>query len=108
MAENDPLDDDDDLELEPVDPQILENERRIVEEKARRAEESVDINEAYEEPELIYTVTWDDLQGIRFTTRHTLIATALLAVALTAYTRAIALDCFLLASLHWRPAGSSC
>ena len=86
MTDNDPLsddDNDDEYELEPVDPEILEHERQRGEQKTRQAESTVDVDEAYSESEPTDPITWDDLQRFRFTTRHLLIATALLSVFLT-------------------------
>jgi len=87
MTEHNPLSDDDgdEYELEPIDPEILEHERQRAEQKTRQAESAVDIDEVYRESEQIDPITWDDLQRFRFTTRHLLIATALLSVALTFY-----------------------
>jgi hypothetical protein len=83
MTENDPLPDDDELELEPVDPEILAHERQQAEEKTRRAEAAFDIDEVYREEEHTDPFSLDDLRAFRFTTRHLLIVTALLAVVLT-------------------------
>ncbi len=82
MTDNDPLSDDDEIELEPVDPEILAHERQLADEKTRQAEASVDIDEVYREAELIDPVSWDDLRAFRFTTRHLLIVTALLSVVM--------------------------
>lgn len=86
MTENDPLPDhgdDDELELEPIDPEILAHERKLAEEKTRQAESAVDIDEVYREADASDPFTWDDVRSIRFTTRHLLIATALISVVLT-------------------------
>jgi hypothetical protein len=83
MTENDPLSDGDEYELEPIDPEILEHERQQAEQKTRQAESAFDIDKVYDELESTDPVTWDDLQGFRFTTRHLLIVTALLAMVLT-------------------------
>lgn len=85
MTKHNPLSDDngDEYELEPIDPEILEHERQRGEQKTRQAESAVDIDEAYREAEQTDPITWDDLRAFRFTTRHLLIATALLSVALT-------------------------
>ncbi|MCH7750888.1 MAG: hypothetical protein IH898_01865 [Planctomycetes bacterium] len=82
MTENDSLSDDDEYELEPIDPEILEHERQRGEQKTRQAESAIDIDEVYDESEPIDPITWDDLQRFRFTTRHLLIVTALLSVVL--------------------------
>lgn len=83
MAENDPTQDDDEYELEPIDPEILEHERQRASAKVRQAEQSVDINEYYEDEQPADPVTWDDMRDFRFSIRHLLIATAGLAVFLT-------------------------
>jgi len=82
MTENDPQNDDDELELEPIDPEILEHERQLAKEKTRKAESAFDIDEAYREMDPIDPVTWDDFRRFRFTTRHLLIVTAVFAMVL--------------------------
>jgi len=77
-------DNNDDLELEPVDPDILRHERQVAERKVRAAEASVDINEHYIQVE-DQTIGLDDLPPLRFTTRHLLILTAVLAVIMTLF-----------------------
>ena len=83
MSDTDPLDDDGELELEPIDPEILEHQRRRTKEKVRDAEDAVDINAEYDEVDKLDPISLDDLKRFRFTTRHLLILTAMLAVALT-------------------------
>jgi hypothetical protein len=88
MTENDPLPDDDELEddeleLEPVDPEMLARERQLADEKTLKAEAAFDIDEVYREEEHADPFSLDDLRSFRFTTRHLLIVTALLAVVLT-------------------------
>ncbi len=87
MSENDPhLDDDDgEYELQPVDPEILEMERQRAERKTREAHVAVDLDEVYEEVEQADPVSFEDLKNFRFTTRHLLIATAVLSLVLTAW-----------------------
>ncbi len=82
MADSDPQDDDE-YELEPIDPEILERERQRADAKVRQAEQSVDINEYYEDEQPEDPITWDDMRGFQFSIRHLLIATAGLAVFLT-------------------------
>lgn len=84
MTENIPPEDDldDELELEPVDPEILEYERKRAQQTTRTAEDSVDINEVFEDLETEDPFNLEDLKHFRFTTRHLLILTALVAVAL--------------------------
>jgi Flp pilus assembly protein TadB len=67
-----------------VDPEILAHERKQAEEKTRQAEAAFDIDEVYREEEHADPFSLDDLRAFRFTTRHLLIVTALLAVVLTA------------------------
>ena len=86
MAEKNPHPDDEDdgeYELEPVDPEILAHERQRGELKTSQAKSAVDIDEVYRETEASDPITWDDLRGFRFTIRHLLIATAVLAIVLT-------------------------
>ena len=99
MTDTDPFDEDgDEYELEPVDPEILEMERERIREKARQAELAIDVNEVYEDTQSIDPITWDDFRGFRFTTRHLLIATAIVAIALTLYQKGSCLTGFLLFS----------
>ena len=88
-------DNDDEYELEPIDPEILELERQRAEAKVRQAQRTVDINEVYEDQNVGENFTWDDLQGFRFTIRHLLIGTAALAVFLTLFKIAKCLGVFL-------------
>ncbi len=74
---------DDELELEPIDPAILEHERQRAERKTREADTAVDIDELYRNVERDDPLNLDDLKQFRFTTRHLLILTALLAVVMT-------------------------
>ncbi len=86
MTENNPTFDDendDEYELEPVDPEILEHERKRAEFKTRKAEASVDIDEVFRQTELAAPIGLEDFKHFRFTTRHLLIATALLSVVMT-------------------------
>jgi hypothetical protein len=86
MAEhNPPTDDGDDgeYELEPIDPDILEHERQRGEQKSHEAEAAVDVDQVYRETESDDPITWDDLRGFRFTIRHLMIGTAVVAIVLT-------------------------
>jgi hypothetical protein len=86
MVENNPLPDDEDdgeYELEPVDPEILDRERHLAERRIREAESAVDVDEVYRDTEPADPITWDELRNFRFTIRHLLIVTALLALLLT-------------------------
>jgi len=83
MTENDPSLDDDEYELEPVDPEILELQRKHAERKTREAEAAADIHEVYRQAELAEPISLEELKNFRFSTRHLLIATALLSVVMT-------------------------
>ncbi len=89
MPEHDPpLDDDDDdleLELEPIDPEILEHKRRQTIRQTRKAEDAVDINEAFDEAASSDPFEISDLKQFRFSIRHLLIVTALLSIAMTVF-----------------------
>jgi hypothetical protein len=79
-------DDDFELELEPVDPEILETERRRGQRKTDEAVAKVDIEEIIREKVGDeygdYYINWNWLREFRFTTRHLLILTAVLAIAM--------------------------
>ena len=82
-----PIDDDDDfeLELEPVDPEILRLERERAQQRTDAAVSRIDINEVYDNTGG-YSDLEVDLSGLRqfrFTTQHLLILTAVLAIVLT-------------------------
>ena len=84
-----PHDDDDDyeLELEPVDAEILEIERQRGQRKTEEAISKVNVDELYEERAYAdLDVDWSKLRQFRFTTRHLLILTAILAIGLTLVT----------------------
>jgi hypothetical protein len=83
-----PEDDDDfELELEPVDPAILEHERQRAQRKTDEAITKATFDELQEQrPDLgygDYDIDLSKLRQFRFTTRHLLILTAVLAVGLT-------------------------
>ena len=77
----------DELELEPVDPEILENQRRRVKSRARELEDRVDIEELFESAEQTDPITLNEFKQFQFNTRHMLAVTALLAVAIAAGSR---------------------
>jgi hypothetical protein len=86
---NPPIDDDDDaeLELEPVDPEILEMERQRAQRKTDDAVARIDPDELFrEEGEIGLGVDWQGWKQFRFTTRHLLILTAMLALVMTLFT----------------------
>ncbi|NOY40866.1 MAG: hypothetical protein GXP26_03380 [Planctomycetes bacterium] len=89
MTEHDPpLDDDDDdleLELEPIDPEIIEHKRQQTIRQTRKAEDSVDVNETFDEAAASDPFEISDLKQFRFSIRHLLIVTALLSIAMTVY-----------------------
>ncbi len=84
-----PDDDDDDdleLELEPVDPEILAMEQERGRRKTEEAVARVDIDEILDkqrDQQGNYDVDWSRFKSFRFTTRHLLILTAILAIGLT-------------------------
>ena len=86
MADQPPDEDDDDfeLELEPVDPEILAMERQRGQQKTDEAVAKVDFDEIDRERTYgDYDIDWSQLRNFRFTTRHLLIVTAMLALGLT-------------------------
>ena len=87
MTDDIPIDDDDELELEPVDPEVIRHQQERTKRKSREAEDAVDINEVFESIDVGDPVDLDQLKQFRFTTRHLLIATAVLAVVMTVITR---------------------
>ena len=79
---------DDELELEPVDPEVLEHEKRRTADKVKRAGLSVDVNEVFDEQAvapLDFDAGW--ITEFRFSMKHLLILTAVLAIGLTVYTQ---------------------
>jgi hypothetical protein len=88
MAEFKPDDDDDgELELEPVDPEILAQERERARQKTNAAVGQIDVDELYGDTGSYsdLRVDWSTWRQFRFTTRHLLILTALLAILLTMF-----------------------
>lgn len=86
----DPHDEDDDfeLELEPVDPEVLAHEKRRTADKVKQAGLSVDVNEVFDEQAnegLDFDARW--ITEFRFSMKHLLILTAVLAIGLTVYTQ---------------------
>jgi hypothetical protein len=90
MADNKPpVDDDDDAELElaPIDPEILAHEQQRAKRLTDSVIDKVDVDELYgESPHTDLGVDISSLKQFRFTTRHLLIATALLALVMTVFT----------------------
>jgi hypothetical protein len=86
MADKPPLDDDDDLELElePVDPEILAHERQRSAQKTDEAVSRIDVDELFRASDHSdLSVGWESWKQFRFGTRHLLVLTALLAIVLT-------------------------
>lgn len=78
---------DDEYELEPVDPDVIKHQQERTKRKTREAEDTVDINEAFDQAELSDPVDLDTLKQFRFTTRHLLMATAVFAIVMTFHVR---------------------
>ncbi len=88
MAEHDPsFDDDDELELEPLDPEIVKHQQERTKRRSRAAEDAADINAAYDDGNLGDPVDLERLRQFRFTTQHLLIATAVVAMVMTLIVR---------------------
>lgn len=79
----DPEDDDDELELEEVDPEILQHARQRADRHVQETEARAAQLEIYDSRVDADPISLGDLQGFRFTTRHLLIATAVLAIVMT-------------------------
>ena len=80
-----PPEDDDELELEPVDPEILAHRQERAQHAVDSAVKKIDVDELYE-PHSNYSDLELDLSGLksfRFTTRTLLLITAILAIGLT-------------------------
>jgi hypothetical protein len=81
-----PVDDDDDfeLELEPVDPDVVAHVQQRARAKTDEAISSVDADELFRKPvHSDLSVDWQFLSQFRFSTRHLLMLTAILAIILT-------------------------
>ena len=76
-------DDDLELELEAVDPEVLEHARQRATRHVQESEARAARLETYDTPSDADTLSLDDLKGIRFTTSHVLVATAVLAVVMS-------------------------
>ena len=89
MAESKaPNDDDDEYELEPLDPEILAIEKARGAKRTEAAVEKIDVDELYGDTNDYSDLSVDlsQLKQFRFTTRHLLILTAVLAIVLTLFT----------------------
>jgi general stress protein CsbA len=86
---NPPADDDDDyeLELEPIDAEILEHQRQRAAQRTESTATRADVDELYGDagPYSDLELDLTQLKQFRFTTRHLFIATALLAILLTIF-----------------------
>ncbi len=80
---DDPEDDGLELELEPVDPDILAGEKERTAQKAKRAEAAIEFDDLYDRSEADELLDFNWVKDFRFTIRHLLIATALLAFYFT-------------------------
>jgi membrane protein implicated in regulation of membrane protease activity len=83
-----PIDDnDDEYELEPVDPEVLAIERERGERRTETAVSRIDVDELYGDTSNYsdFDVNWSELRQFRFTTQHLLILTAVLAILLTLF-----------------------
>lgn len=88
MNNNPPPDDDDyELELEAVDPEVLELQKRRGERQFQETEIRSRRLELFEGVEQTDPITLDQLKNFRFTTRHLMIATAVLAIVMALYRR---------------------
>lgn len=82
-----PPEDDDELELEPVDPEIIAHRQERVQHVVESAVKRIDVDELYE-GQSSYSDLELDLSGLksfRFTTRTLLLLTAILAIGMTVY-----------------------
>jgi hypothetical protein len=88
MPPQPPEDDDDfELELEPVDPEIIAHRQERVQHVVESAVKRIDVDELYE-GQSSYSDLELDLSGLksfRFTTRTLLLLTAILAIGMTVY-----------------------
>jgi hypothetical protein len=81
-----PIDDDDDfeLELEPVDAEVLAHVQKRAAEKTEAAAGRIDVDELFRKGEHSdLNVDWQSWTQFRFTTRSLLMLTAILAICLT-------------------------
>jgi Flp pilus assembly protein TadB len=80
-----PDDDEDDyeLELEAVDPEVLSHARERARRQVQETEARAERLETYDTPSEADAIGFDDFKSFRFTTRHLLVATAILAVLMS-------------------------
>jgi len=79
--------DDDELELEDVDPEVLKHRRTRAEQITHAATIRAEAEQAYEEPETADPIDFSQFKDFRFTTNHLLIATAVLSMVMTLFLR---------------------
>jgi hypothetical protein len=79
----DEADDDYELELEGVDPEVLAHARERAARQVQETEARAERLETFEAPSEADALELDDLKSFRFTTRHLLVATAVLAVIMS-------------------------
>ena len=77
------LPDDDELELEPVDPSLLDHGKRLQERRMREAEAAAELEELSRKTRGGDPFSFGELSRFRFTIKHLLILTAVLAVVMT-------------------------
>jgi hypothetical protein len=82
-------DDDAELELEPVDPEIIAHEKRRAEQKIEEIVKRVDVDEVLDQAsphgDIGLDFDFSNWRNFRFTTRHLLMFTAVLAVIFTIF-----------------------
>lgn len=87
MAIQPPADDDDDyeLELEPVDPEIIAHHQARAQHAVESAVKTIDVDELYEGQSAYSDLDLDlsGLKSFRFTTRTLLLLTAIVAIGMT-------------------------
>jgi hypothetical protein len=85
---NAPDDENDEYELEPIDPEILAIEKARGAKRTESAVERIDVDELYGDTNNYSDLTVDlsQLKQFRFTTRHLLVLTAVLAIVMTLFT----------------------
>lgn len=84
---NDDDDNDDELELEPIDPAILKAQQDRTKRKSRQAEDAIDVNQGFDDQAQEDPVDLEQLKKFRFRLHHLLSLTAVLAVTLTIFNR---------------------
>jgi hypothetical protein len=83
MATTPDDDDDYELELEAVDPEVISHARERATRQVQETEARAERLETYDTPSEADTIGFDDFKSFRFTTRHLLVTTAILAVLMS-------------------------